>query len=182
MHRSPSRPHKKTSNNRRAGLTCSNCKTATTTLWRRNNQGEPVCNACGLYYKLHNVGFLLISVLHYINQHFLHINCSCFVQVNRPLSMKKEGIQTRKRKPKASVGSGGGQNSSLSSSSTPEGLTVSSGGKGSASSKCQLADNLNNVSAHLGNASKQLQLPAGWLTNMQMLLFRCNLNSLLALV
>ncbi|XP_017485392.1 PREDICTED: putative uncharacterized protein DDB_G0277255, partial [Rhagoletis zephyria] len=109
MHRSPSRPHKKTSNNRRAGLTCSNCKTATTTLWRRNNQGEPVCNACGLYYKLHNV--------------------------NRPLSMKKEGIQTRKRKPKANVGhsgGGGSQNSSLSVSSTPDGL-VGPAGKGSGS-------------------------------------------------
>ncbi|XP_054164196.1 transcription factor GATA-3-like isoform X4 [Oppia nitens] len=57
---------------RRAGTSCANCKTTTTTLWRRNHQGEPVCNACGLYYKLHNV--------------------------NRPLTMKKEGIQTRNRK------------------------------------------------------------------------------------
>ncbi|XP_034935046.1 endothelial transcription factor GATA-2-like isoform X2 [Chelonus insularis] len=57
---------------RRAGTSCANCKTATTTLWRRNQAGEPVCNACGLYYKLHNV--------------------------NRPLTMKKEGIQTRNRK------------------------------------------------------------------------------------
>lgn len=59
---------------RRVGLCCSNCGTTTTTLWRRNNEGEPVCNACGLYFKLHNV--------------------------NRPLAMRKEGIQTRKRKPK----------------------------------------------------------------------------------
>ncbi|RWS27094.1 GATA-binding factor 2-like protein, partial [Leptotrombidium deliense] len=57
---------------RRAGTSCANCKTTTTTLWRRNHNGEPVCNACGLYYKLHNV--------------------------NRPLTMKKEGIQTRNRK------------------------------------------------------------------------------------
>lgn len=63
--------------NRRSGVVCANCKTSTTTLWRRNNQGEPVCNACGLYYKLHNV--------------------------NRPQSMKKDGIQTRKRKPKYSL-------------------------------------------------------------------------------
>lgn len=63
--------------NRRSGVICANCKTSTTTLWRRNNQGEPVCNACGLYYKLHNV--------------------------NRPQSMKKDGIQTRKRKPKYSL-------------------------------------------------------------------------------
>ncbi|CAG9862062.1 unnamed protein product [Phyllotreta striolata] len=57
---------------RRAGTSCANCKTTTTTLWRRNQNGEPVCNACGLYFKLHNV--------------------------NRPLTMKKEGIQTRNRK------------------------------------------------------------------------------------
>ncbi|CAI9722189.1 transcription factor GATA-4-like isoform X1 [Octopus vulgaris] len=62
------------SGSRRAGLSCANCHTSTTTLWRRNNEGEPVCNACGLYFKLHGV--------------------------NRPLAMKKDGIQTRKRKPK----------------------------------------------------------------------------------
>lgn len=41
--------------NRRTGVACANCSTTTTTLWRRNNNGEPVCNACGLYYKLHSV-------------------------------------------------------------------------------------------------------------------------------
>ncbi|XP_016769884.2 box A-binding factor isoform X3 [Apis mellifera] len=66
---------------RRTGVQCANCRTSNTTLWRRNNNGEPVCNACGLYYKLHNV--------------------------NRPLSMKKEGIQTRKRKPKNNSGISG---------------------------------------------------------------------------
>nr|ARJ36954.1 gata456a [Membranipora membranacea] len=73
---------------RRTGLVCANCSTGTTTLWRRNNEGEPVCNACGLYYKLHNV--------------------------NRPISMKKDGIQTRKRKPKGS--SSGGKSGKSSSS------------------------------------------------------------------
>ncbi|VDN26766.1 unnamed protein product [Dibothriocephalus latus] len=43
------------SSSRRTGTICSNCHTATTTLWRRNNSGEPVCNACGLYFKLHSV-------------------------------------------------------------------------------------------------------------------------------
>ena len=40
---------------KREGTVCANCKTTTTTLWRRNQNGEPVCNACGLYHKLHNV-------------------------------------------------------------------------------------------------------------------------------
>ncbi|TRY93475.1 hypothetical protein DNTS_011693 [Danionella cerebrum] len=57
---------------KRPGTQCVNCQTSMTTLWRRNASGEPVCNACGLYFKLHNV--------------------------NRPLAMKKDGIQTRNRK------------------------------------------------------------------------------------
>ncbi|XP_047738678.1 GATA-binding factor C isoform X3 [Hyalella azteca] len=66
------KPKQRMSAQRRAGTSCANCKTTTTTLWRRNHNGEPVCNACGLYYKLHNV--------------------------SRPMSMKKDGIQTRNRK------------------------------------------------------------------------------------
>lgn len=92
-------------------MQCTNCQTRTTSLWRRNTLGEPVCNACGLYYKLHGV--------------------------NRPLAMKKDSIQvfpllpfglqyfmdsyvslqTRKRKPKGmknSSGNGNSMNSSLS--------------------------------------------------------------------
>lgn len=68
------KPQRRLSASRRVGLSCTNCQTSTTTLWRRNAEGEPVCNACGLYMKLHGVP--------------------------RPLAMKKEGIQTRKRKPK----------------------------------------------------------------------------------
>jgi hypothetical protein len=56
--------------------TCTNCRTAETTLWRRCPNGSPVCNACGLYFKLH--------------------------KVSRPIAMKKEGIQTRRRKSKKS--------------------------------------------------------------------------------
>ncbi|XP_071748923.1 GATA-binding factor C isoform X4 [Lepeophtheirus salmonis] len=66
------KPKRRLSTSRREGTSCSNCKTTQTTLWRRNHNGEPVCNACGLYYKLHNV--------------------------ERPMTMKKDGIQTRNRK------------------------------------------------------------------------------------
>ena len=57
---------------KKTGVTCSNCQTFSTTLWRRNVDGLPVCNACGLYKKLH--------------------------KVDRPVTMKKENIQTRNRK------------------------------------------------------------------------------------
>ncbi|RUP44388.1 hypothetical protein BC936DRAFT_149541 [Jimgerdemannia flammicorona] len=34
---------------------CTNCETTTTPLWRRNPEGLPLCNACGLFLKLHGV-------------------------------------------------------------------------------------------------------------------------------
>ena len=58
----------------RTNVRCSNCETQITSLWRRNQDGNSVCNACGLYFKLHNVA--------------------------RPKAMKKDVIQTRKRKQK----------------------------------------------------------------------------------
>ncbi|KAI8071919.1 hypothetical protein BDF21DRAFT_308527, partial [Thamnidium elegans] len=52
-------------------LICANCRTTTTPLWRRDEGGNTICNACGLYYKLHNV--------------------------HRPVSMKRSVIKRRKR-------------------------------------------------------------------------------------
>ncbi|CAG2114121.1 unnamed protein product [Medioppia subpectinata] len=38
---------------RRLGLSCSNCSTTNTSLWRRSGLGEPVCNACEMAYHMH---------------------------------------------------------------------------------------------------------------------------------
>ncbi|CAO3596192.1 unnamed protein product [Absidia cylindrospora] len=63
---------------------CSNCNTRTTPLWRRNPQGQPLCNACGLFLKLHGVV--------------------------RPLSLKTDVIKKRNRA--ANSGSGPSTNKS----------------------------------------------------------------------
>uniref|UniRef100_A0AC34PUV5 GATA-type domain-containing protein n=1 Tax=Panagrolaimus sp. JU765 TaxID=591449 RepID=A0AC34PUV5_9BILA len=72
------KPKKRQTAQKRTGVTCVNCETTNTTLWRRNAEGGTVCNACGLYYKLHNVA--------------------------RPKTMKKEGIQSRNRKAHSKTG------------------------------------------------------------------------------
>ncbi|EPQ31593.1 uncharacterized protein PFL1_00926 [Pseudozyma flocculosa PF-1] len=54
-------------------LRCTNCQTTTTPLWRRDEDGNNICNACGLYQKLHGT--------------------------HRPIGMKKSVIKRRKRVP-----------------------------------------------------------------------------------
>lgn len=50
---------------------CSNCQTYNTPLWRKGPEGNPLCNACGLFLKLHGV--------------------------MRPLSLKTDTIKKRQR-------------------------------------------------------------------------------------
>ncbi|KAH9392793.1 Transcription factor GATA-4 [Tyrophagus putrescentiae] len=57
---------------RKMGLSCVNCSTKITSMWRRTPEGESICNACGLYYRLNGV--------------------------KRPVSMRKDWIRKRQRK------------------------------------------------------------------------------------
>ncbi|KAI1724983.1 GATA zinc finger domain-containing protein [Ditylenchus destructor] len=56
---------------------CNNCNTIKTTAWRRDQSGKLVCNACGLYYRLH--------------------------KTNRPVHMRKDFIQQRFRRKNANA-------------------------------------------------------------------------------
>ncbi|XP_063240896.1 uncharacterized protein LOC134541403 [Bacillus rossius redtenbacheri] len=78
---------------RRVDLACTNCGTMTTTIWRRNPEGEMVCNACGLYYKLHGV--------------------------NRPVTMRRDTIHTRRRRPKGEKGGGRHKNKLVANGGVP---------------------------------------------------------------
>lgn len=100
---------KSASASKRSGMQCINCQTTQTTLWRRNANGEPVCNACGLYFKLH--------------------------KTLRPVSMKKEGIQTRKRKEKAIAGVSGAPGTSKSSTKASAQSSTTSKSKNSGGAK-----------------------------------------------
>jgi GATA-binding protein, other eukaryote len=65
---------------------CYNCHTTTTPLWRKDDEGKTVCNACGLYYKLHGSA--------------------------RPISMKSDVIRKRSRHDARRAANGNGSNGS----------------------------------------------------------------------
>jgi GATA-binding protein len=52
---SPGPPKSANAEGNSGPTTCTNCFTQTTPLWRRNPEGQPLCNACGLFLKLHGV-------------------------------------------------------------------------------------------------------------------------------
>lgn len=79
---------------------CVTCGTSTTSLWRRSPAGQPVCNACGLYYKLHQVTQQLLIILTWSSV-CVKVPSSLallFFQMERPPKLRKDGIRTRRRK------------------------------------------------------------------------------------
>ncbi|KAL3418809.1 GATA zinc finger [Phlyctema vagabunda] len=84
--------------------TCTNCFTQTTPLWRRNPEGHPLCNACGLFLKLHGVV--------------------------RPLSLKTDVIKKRNRGSGATMPVGAGSGASTRASKKMSAAPMTSSGPG----------------------------------------------------
>ncbi|KAI9787874.1 MAG: hypothetical protein M1816_007360 [Peltula sp. TS41687] len=77
---------------------CTNCFTQTTPLWRRNPEGQPLCNACGLFLKLHGVV--------------------------RPLSLKTDIIKKRNRGSGSSLPVGGASTRSKKAASRKNSVAI----------------------------------------------------------
>ncbi|XP_056613827.1 transcription factor GATA-4-like [Triplophysa dalaica] len=86
----------------KVGLFCTDCHSTTTPQWRRNSERKLVCNACGLYMKLHGVP--------------------------RPLSLKKGGFFNRQRKKDINKSNSGASGCDVETpaavSSSPDSLSV----------------------------------------------------------
>lgn len=108
---------------------CTNCHTQTTPLWRRNPEGQPLCNACGLFLKLHGVV--------------------------RPLSLKTDVIKKRNRSGpgvSSSNANGGGSGGATPPGEGGAGARKASGSAGSVSRRGSSAV-LDMAAARSGNGS-----------------------------
>ncbi|KAG0369787.1 hypothetical protein BGZ54_008876 [Gamsiella multidivaricata] len=77
---------------------CTNCKTTLTPLWRKDDHGDILCNACGLYYKLHHI--------------------------HRPISLKRNVIRRRSRYENGNKASGSAKSQQAASTQAHTTATV----------------------------------------------------------
>ncbi|RLV90906.1 Transcriptional regulator GZF3 [Spathaspora sp. JA1] len=117
---------------------CRNCKTQTTPLWRRDETGQVLCNACGLFLKLHGRP--------------------------RPISLKTDTIKSRNRIKQSSQNQNNNLNSKASTSpNTPEFKSKdgkSSGRKSPKSKKSKNSTNTPNLDGNSPNPNLTPLLPA----------------------
>ncbi|KAJ3299780.1 hypothetical protein HK104_007058 [Borealophlyctis nickersoniae] len=133
-------------------ITCSNCKTTKTPLWRRDAQGEPLCNACGLFFKLHGVV--------------------------RPISMKTDVIRKRNRRAKdpegdkgktgsTANGTAGGGGGTKSSTGTKDASAASSASARSSTSKAAAPQTIPSSGKSMPQQSASLPSHISLLTQQQ---------------
>ncbi|CAO3661657.1 unnamed protein product [Rhizopus stolonifer] len=90
---SESKEEKKMNHQWEENIACANCQATNTPLWRRDVSGKTICNACGLYYKLHHV--------------------------HRPAAMMNSVIKRRKRCPSKKINFTGKEDRKHGYSSSP---------------------------------------------------------------
>lgn len=117
--------------------TCTNCFTQTTPLWRRNPEGQPLCNACGLFLKLHGVV--------------------------RPLSLKTDVIKKRNRGSGANLPVGGtntrsrkSANNSAAASRKNSSLSVSTATAGNTNAQVTTSPSTGRSVAHANDGDSPI--------------------------
>lgn len=90
-------------------VACQNCGTTITPLWRRDESGHTICNACGMLSTKTSYSLLTLLGLY----HKLH-------GVHRPVTMKKSVIKRRKRVVPANQGGPSGIDVANNSMGSPE--------------------------------------------------------------
>ncbi|KIR40695.1 GATA type zinc finger protein asd-4 [Cryptococcus deuterogattii 99/473] len=108
-------------------IMCTNCQTTNTPLWRRDPDGQPLCNACGLFYKLHGVVrplSLKTDVIKKRNRAAPGPKESNLSRKNSVVASKNMSVRSKPSSPTitSSANSGGGSKKARRASDAPGGI------------------------------------------------------------